>query len=221
MRILTIASQKGGAGKTTLTAHLAVEAGRAGAGPVAVVDTDPQGSLSAWWNTRQADTPLFAALDMSQLAAHLQVLQDRGIQVVLIDTPPALTSIIERTIAAAHFVLIPARPSPHDLRAVATIVEMVEYTNTPFCFVLNGATPRTTIARDAIGALAAHGKVAPVTLHQRIDFASSMIDGHTAVELEPQSRSGEEIAALWVYVAKELRKYERRPTHGQTQGSTA
>ena len=67
MRILTIASQKGGAGKTTLTAHLAVEAGRAGAGPVAVVDTDPQGSLSAWWNTRQAATPLFAALDMSDL----------------------------------------------------------------------------------------------------------------------------------------------------------
>jgi cellulose biosynthesis protein BcsQ len=54
MRILTIASQKGGAGKTTLTAHVAVEAERAGAGPVAVVDTDPQGSLAAWWNTRQA-----------------------------------------------------------------------------------------------------------------------------------------------------------------------
>jgi len=42
---LTIASQKGGAGKTTLSAHLAVEAERAGRGPVAVVDTDPQGSL--------------------------------------------------------------------------------------------------------------------------------------------------------------------------------
>jgi chromosome partitioning protein len=220
MRILTIASQKGGAGKTTLTAHLAVEAQRASAGPVAVVDTDPQGSLAAWWNTRQADTPLFAALVMSQLSAHLQRLQDQGIQVVVIDTPPALTSIIERTIAVAHFVLIPARPSPHDLRAVATIVEMVEQTNTPFCFVLNGATPRTMIARDAIGALAAHGKVAPVTLHQRIDFASSMIDGHTAGELAPQSRSAQEITDLWKYVNTELRKYERRQGHGQTQGRT-
>jgi hypothetical protein len=57
MRILTIASQKGGAGKTTLTAHLAVEAERTGAGPVAVVDTDPQGSLAAWWNSREAPTP--------------------------------------------------------------------------------------------------------------------------------------------------------------------
>ena len=87
--------------------------------------------------------------------------------------------------------------------------------------VLNGATPRTTIAKDAVGALAAHGKVAPVTLHQRIDFASSMIDGHTAGELEPRSRSGEEIAVLWKYVDTELRKYERRHTHAKTQGRTA
>jgi chromosome partitioning protein len=87
MRILTIASQKGGAGKTTLTAHVAVEAERAGAGPVAVVDTDPQGSLAAWWNTRQADTPRFAAVDMSQLEAQLTGLDEQGMQLVVIDTP--------------------------------------------------------------------------------------------------------------------------------------
>jgi chromosome partitioning protein len=65
MRILTIASQKGGAGKTTLAAHLAVEAERAGAGPVAIVDTDPQGSLAAWWNSREAPTPLFASVEIT------------------------------------------------------------------------------------------------------------------------------------------------------------
>src|SRR5215510_10192681 len=165
MRILTIASQKGGAGKTTLTAHVAVEAERDGAGPVAVVDTDPQGSLAAWWNARQADTPLFAAVDMTQLSTQLTRLDEQGMQLVVIDTPPALTSIIEQTIVAVHMILIPARPSPHDLRAIATIVEMVEQTDTPFCFVLNGATSRTTIAKDAVVALVAHGKVALVTVH--------------------------------------------------------
>ena len=65
MDIVTIASQKGGAGKTTLSAHLAVEAERTGAGPVAVVDIDPQGSLADWWNQRAAETPLFAAVDVS------------------------------------------------------------------------------------------------------------------------------------------------------------
>jgi len=77
MRILTIASQKGGAGKTTLAAHLAVEAERTGAGPVAVVDTDPQGSLAAWWNSREAPTPLFAAVAIARLPDHLRTLQRR------------------------------------------------------------------------------------------------------------------------------------------------
>src|SRR5215831_5791590 len=110
---------------------------------------------------------------------------------MVIDTPPALLDVIRAAIAVADLVLIPARPSPHDLRAVGVIVEMAERTGKPFCFVVNGATPRTTIALDALRALAQHGKVAPVTLHQRIDFASSMVDGRTVGELNPQSRSAD------------------------------
>ena len=53
MRGLVLASQKGGAGKTTLSRHLAVEAERAGAGPVVLLDADPQGGLAAWWNRRR------------------------------------------------------------------------------------------------------------------------------------------------------------------------
>ncbi|MFB8916248.1 nucleotide-binding protein, partial [Xanthomonas phaseoli] len=61
MKTLVLASQKGGAGKTTLAAHLAIAAELAGAGPVVLIDTDPQGSLSAWWNSRDANTPALAA----------------------------------------------------------------------------------------------------------------------------------------------------------------
>ena len=60
MRIVAFASQKGGSGKTTIAGHIAVQAERAGAGPVAIIDTDPQGSLSDWWNARQSETPAFA-----------------------------------------------------------------------------------------------------------------------------------------------------------------
>ena len=94
MRILTIASQKGEAGKTTLAAHLAVEAERTSAGPVAVVDTDPQGSLAAWWNTRDAPTPVFASGEITRLPEHLRTLQRRLVELVVIDTPPALTDIL-------------------------------------------------------------------------------------------------------------------------------
>jgi chromosome partitioning protein len=101
MRILTIASQKGGAGKTTLAAHLAVAAEHAGAGPVAVVDTDPQGSLAAWWNSRGAPTPLFAAVEIARLPDHLRTLERRQVELVVIDTPPALTEMITAAIAVA------------------------------------------------------------------------------------------------------------------------
>ena len=66
MRIITVASKKGGSGKTTLAGHLAVAADQSGSGPVAIIDTDPQGSLAAWWNTREAPTPLFAAVDVEE-----------------------------------------------------------------------------------------------------------------------------------------------------------
>jgi chromosome partitioning protein len=211
MDILTIASQKGGAGKTTLTAHLAVEAGRTGAGPVAVVDTDPQGSLAAWWNQRAAEAPLFAAVDVARLADHMAALQREQVHLVVIDTPPALLDTIRAAIAVATLVLIPARPSPHDLRAVGVVVEMAEQAGTRFGVVVNGATPRTTIALQAVQALAQHGPVAPVILHQRIDFAGSMVDGRTVGELNPQARSAQEITALWKYIFTQLRKYGRSP----------
>jgi chromosome partitioning protein len=87
---------------------------------------------------------------------------------------------------------------------------MAEAAGIPFCFVVNGATPRTTIATEAVRALAQHGKVAPVTLHQRIDFAASMVDGRTVGEFNPQSRSAEEVASLWKYVITKLRKDAKR-----------
>ena len=124
MDILTIASQKGDAGKTTLTAHLAVQAERAGAGPVALVDCDPQGSLAERWNQRAAETPLFASVEVVRLAEHMAALQREGVDLVLIDTPPAFTDTIRAAIAVADLVVIPCRPSPHDLRAVGVVSDI-------------------------------------------------------------------------------------------------
>ena len=68
MRVLALASQKGGSGKTTLSGHLAVQAQRAGAGPVVLIDIDPQGSLADWWNEREAEYPAFAHTTVARLA---------------------------------------------------------------------------------------------------------------------------------------------------------
>ena len=210
MRVLALASQKGGSGKTTLSGHLAVQAERAGAGPVVLIDIDPQGSLSDWWNEREAETPAFAQTTVARLAADLEVLRLQGFKLAVIDTPPAITMAIQSVIQVAELIVIPTRPSPHDLRAVGATVDLCERSGKPLLFVVNAATPRARITRDATVALSQHGTVAPVTVHHRTDFAASMTDGRTVMEVDHNSRSAREIADLWSYLADRLEKNFRR-----------
>jgi chromosome partitioning protein len=212
MLILAFASQKGGVGKTTLAGHLAVEAEARGAGPVALIDTDPQGSLAEWWNGRQAETPLFVRADLATLPAQLAELKRIGIRMVIIDTPPAITENIRAVVDIANLVIIPTRPSPHDLRAVGATVDLVEASGKPMVFVVNGATARAKITGDAAVALSQHGTVAPVTIHHRVDFAVSMIDGRTVQELDKSSNSAREITELWNYVNARIGKGVKEKT---------
>jgi chromosome partitioning protein len=226
LRVLAVASQKGGSGKTTLSGHLAVQAERVGAGPVVLIDIDPQGSLSDWWNEREADTPAFARTTVARLAADLQTLRQQGFRLAVIDTPPAITLAIQSVIAVAELIVIPTRPSPHDLRAVGATVDLCERSGKPLVFVVNGATPKARITAEAAVALSQHGTVAPVTVHQRTDFAASMIDGRTVMEIDPGGRSAAEMAALWAYVADRLEKNFRRtvfaaPAAGHSQQGAA
>ena len=71
MKIIVLASQKGGVGKTTLAAHIAVAAEQSGDGPCVLIDTDPQASLAAWWNGREAQTPAFAPVTLKELSGKL------------------------------------------------------------------------------------------------------------------------------------------------------
>jgi chromosome partitioning protein len=74
----------------------------------------------------------------------------------------------------------------------------------PLIFVVNAAPPRARITADAITLLSRHGPMAPSIIHQRVDFASSMIDGRTVMEVSGKSRSALEIAALWSYLKDRL-----------------
>ena len=204
MHVIAIASQKGGSGKTTLAGHLAVEAERRGLGPVALIDTDPQGSLADWWNAREAATPAFVETAIARLGADLDRVRGAGTSLVLIDTPPAITATIVEVVRYADLVVIPVRPSPHDLGAAGATVDLVERLGKPLVFVINAASPRARITAEAAIALSQHGTLAPSIVHHRTDFAASMIDGRTVMELPKAERSSEEIATLWEYVHKRL-----------------
>jgi chromosome partitioning protein len=211
MYTIVAASQKGGSGKTTLSGHLAVEAVRQGAGEIALIDTDPQGSLAHWWNARQAPAPHFVKAGLPDLEEALAGLERQGIRIAVIDTPPAITQSISRVVAYADLVIVPTRPSPHDLRAVGATVDIAERHGKPLIFVVNAATARARITGESAVALSQHGTVAPVTIHHRVDFAASMIDGRTVGEVVPNSQSAKEISELWTYIQEKLSRIVRDP----------
>ncbi|MCJ9604824.1 ParA family protein [Klebsiella pneumoniae] len=209
MKTLVLASQKGGAGKTTLAAHLAIAAELAGAGPAVLIDTDPQGSLSAWWNSRDANTPALAAAKLAELPAKLEALASAGFKLAVIDTPPAITDAIRDVVKLADLVLIPTRPSPHDLRAVGSTVDIAQEAGKPFAFTLTQAKPNARLTVQAVAALSAHGPVAPSIVHDRVDYAGSMVDGRTVQETDSKGRSAEEITALFAFVQERMNEKKK------------
>jgi len=210
MQVIVFTSQKGGSGKTTLCGHIAVAAELSGNGPVALVDCDPQGSLADWWNAREEETPVFVRTTVESLGDTINMLRLQGIRMVFIDTPPSVTDTIRKIVSHADLVVIPTRPSPHDLRAVGATLDIVDTQDKPLVFAVNGATKRARITSDTAVALSQHGTVAPVTVHHRNDFATSMVKGGTVMETNPTSKSTEELTELWRYLFTRLYKVERR-----------
>lgn len=206
MRTIVVASRKGGAGKTTLTGHIAVEAQHRGAGPVAIIDMDPMGSLAAWWNERAANTPVCADVGEGGLGATLATLEASGVKLVVIDTPPFATTEVAAIVSEASLVIVPVVPSPHDLRAIGETIDVVEGQGKPMVFVVNNASTNGKLTLQAVTALSQHGTVAPSVLHSRQDFRSAMIKGRTAGEVFPKSKSASEISELWGYIETRLKK---------------
>jgi chromosome partitioning protein len=204
MQVIAFACQKGAAGKTTLAGHLAVQAGLSGDGPVVLLDTDQQGALAEWWNLRKDDKPAFAHTFIENIERDIAALDDLGFGVGMIDTPSAISPAVESIVRCADLVVIPCRPSPHDLRAVAATVDLVQALGKPFVFVINGAEPGEQLNEDAAAALSGHGPVAPIRIHNNTDCAESMFDGRTAMEFNPGGDSAGEMAALWAYLQEQL-----------------
>src|ERR1700722_3731351 len=96
MKIVVIANQKGGSGKSTSTVHLAVAAEQAGDGPVVIADSDPQGSTVDWFNQRKKagiETPRYAQLALSGLPDYLRALTEAGAKYLFIDTAPSIGGV--------------------------------------------------------------------------------------------------------------------------------
>ena len=205
MQVVILASQKGGAGKTTLVGHLAIAAEQRGVGRVVMIDTDPQGSLSSWWNRRQAATPLLSPLpNLRDLPARLDELRASDVDLVLIDTPPAITSAIREVMRVADLVVMPVRPSPHDLDAIGATIDMAQTAEVPFVFAVTQAKLHARVTPQAVALLSSYGTVAPSIIQDRVIYATGMTDGRTAGDIEPKGAAAAEILGLWDFIQGRL-----------------
>jgi chromosome partitioning protein len=205
--VITVAAAKGGVGKTTLTLNLAAAAEAAGDGPTAMIDMDPQGSLSHLYNRRRREGgPVILACPDGRLADAVAVAAQSGIRLVVIDTPPAFLDMTRACVAVADLVVVPARPSPLDLEAVGPTIDITEEAGKSLVLVLNAAKPRTRLKTDAARILAQHGKVAPNDLVDRISYSEAMIEGLSVVEYDPSGSASKEIVQLYEYISRQLRR---------------
>ncbi|MDQ0513362.1 ParA family partition ATPase [Ancylobacter amanitiformis] len=209
-RIITIAQQKGGSGKTTLAAHLAVALWRGG-GRVALLDCDPQGSLGEWYEAREqtlgeAGTGLSFRTASGWGARREARSLARDYDFIVIDTPPKSDVESRPAIEVASLVAIPVQPTPIDLWATQPTLDMVAKEGVPSLLVINRAQPRAGLTQEITEAIRALGHpAASVRLGNRVDFAASMGEGLTIMETTPGSKGAEEVDALAAELKTHLR----------------
>lgn len=196
MRVILVHSPKGGSGKTTVSRELAVAAILAGQ-RAALIDLDPQGTLTGWFGRRQAETPLLlsvpAGFDVSGL-------RDTNLDELLVDTPPGRPPFLDSLIRQADVVLVPVRPSPDDLLAAATVAEDLSTLGHPaWAFVLTQTLTRSRLADGALRQLAGLGRVAPVSLGFRSDYPTAAVTGTASVEYQ-RTKAELEVRQLRAYV---------------------
>jgi chromosome partitioning protein len=203
MQTILIANRKGGCGKTTLTAHLAVQADASGDGPVTLCDLDPQQSLKRWWEQRETPTPGLSEIPLSSFAAEVErARQLPGI--LFVDTPGFDAPELMRLIAAADFVVIPVQPSPLDFKAARATVALVKQSGKAFCFVVARGFGNTRLTLQAPLELSQAGPVATTIFYNRVDYAGAMGDGRTVQEIDPKGKAALEMSQLWSYIRQQL-----------------
>lgn len=204
---IAVAASKGGVGKSTITAALAVEAARCGL-RVAALDADTQRSLTMWMEARgetlpKSKNPVLLQLERGVVIdpAHIRKVvreaERSGFDLLLIDTPPALMTRIKSVVALVDLCIVPVRPSPLDLQALDPVIDLCEEASCRYAFLVNANPPRSSLTTGTVKNLSQRGDVFKTMIGYRTSYPGAMITGLTAAEIDKGDKAEEETRALW------------------------
>lgn len=201
-RVITVSQQKGGSGKTTLAAHLAVALSRSHGKSVAILDVDPQGSLGEWFEARErrmgeGSTGLAFRTASGWGSRREARSLARDHDIVIIDTPPKSDLESKPAIEAADLIAVPIQPTHFDLWATEATLRTLAKEGSRSVLIINRIPARASLSADMVDAIAQLGfPVAMARLGNRVAFAASMGVGSTVLESAPSSKAAAEVQAL-------------------------
>lgn len=201
MKTIAVLNQKGGAGKTTISTHLA-RAFQLRGKKVLLVDSDPQGSARDWSAANENQPVVTVGIDRPTIERDLKGLSGQA-DIAIIDGAPQAHELAVSALKAADLILIPCQPSPYDIWACADLVDLVkarvEITDGKLkaAFVVSRAITGTKIGREVIEALDGYGlPILERHVHQRVIYATSAASGKTALDEDPEGDAAREIRRL-------------------------
>ena len=208
-KVITISQQKGGTGKTTLAVHLAMAFIKYHNLKVAIIDTDPQGSLGKWFMIRTENKVSNENLTFKTASLWGAQYESKTLKndhdIVIIDTPPKIESDARPSIEAADLVLIPMAASHVDFWATGAIVEIAKKANKKILAQINRSSQRSKLidkTKDFIKSLDLQST--ETIIGNRQIYTSSMGEGKTAVEKQRKGNAVDEIKRLSGQILNQL-----------------
>lgn len=205
MFTISLVSQKGGTGKSTILVGLAVAAARAGY-DVAVIDVDPQATAANWKDRRASDNPAVVSAQASRLRQTLDAARENGVDYAFVDTAGRLDDSALNAVRLSDLVLTPTRPNIAEVETLPKVRDMITLAGSPATFLLlNGVHPAATKgvseAQNALQSL--YGiQCCPVHICQRAAYADCLVSGSAPQEIDADGKAADELTRLFQFVCE-------------------
>ena len=208
-KVISLANQKGGSGKTTLSANLSVLWSNSGY-KVAIIDADNQRSLSNWYDSRKKyygenDTGItrysFDSIDFNQTIKDIK----KKFDFVIVDSPPSITMTSITILRSSNHIFVPVQPSPVDLLATIPFLDLISKEKKKSTVILNRVLPRARLTEAMILRLRYSGaSIARSKICSRVIFAETFTVGRGVTDISVTSQSAKEILKLGNEILRKL-----------------